>query len=478
MSVQPLNDSLSIRSGRLFIEGCDTVALARRFGTPLFVVSENRLRSNYRLFRDAFTQAWSDGPVRVLPSLKASPLLAIQCILTSEGAGCDVFGPGEFEAALLSGVAPELISVNGSIKDRAMIARAVDIGACIVLDSIRELDLCEQEAQRTGRRARVMLRVKPWLQDLSLASDYVPEFDIRMMIQLIKYGVPTSDLPEMARRLAATAQVDLLGVHAHMGRHSKRLDVWQSWVRNTVALTKELSVAMNGWVPRILNLGGGFPSLPDRDTDVTIKGYAGPALAEIARTIAATLRQSLSEHGLPAAGLELAVEPGRGIHSDTGIHLTTVQNVKHERRNIERKWAEVDTSQMFLGIGGANFQEAKFDLVVASQAHSAPSESVDVVGLTCNLELLFHQVPVPALKAGDVLALLNTGSYTESCARNFNALPRPGTVLVDGERAEWIKRAETVAEVFSRDLLPARLQEPAGKQVALRARAGFDSPAA
>jgi diaminopimelate decarboxylase len=292
----------------------------------------------------------------------------------------------------------------------------------------------------------------------------VPQFEIRTMIQLIKYGIPTSDLPEIARKIRASANVDLVGVHVHMGRHSKRLEVWQSWVRNTVSLIKELSIAMNGWTPRIVNLGGGFPSLPDRDTDVAVKGYAGPALKDMLQTIATTLRQALHDHGLDSRGIELAVEPGRGIHSDSGIHLTTVRNVKHEARNIERTWVEVDTSQMFLGIGGANFDETKFDLVVASQATTEPVQSVDVVGLTCNLEVLFHQAEVPLLAIDDVLALLNTGSYIESCARNFNALPRPGTVLVDGAHAELIKRHETVTDVFSRDLVPARLKQPTARK--------------
>ena len=454
---QLLNESLSIRDNHLFVEDCDTVSIAERFGTPVFVVSETRVRNNFRRFERAFATRWTEGPVKVLPSIKASPLIAIQRILTSEGAGGDVFGPGELEMALRGGVPADAISVNGSIKDRSIIQRSIEIGARIVLDSSRELDLCELVARQLGRPARVMFRLKPYLEDIALQSDYAPEHDIRTLIQIIKYGIPTSDLLDMGRRAAHSPNIDPVGVHMHMGRHSKRLDVWRSWVRNGVCLTRELSDAMGGWTPRALNVGGGFPSVPDFDTDVTIKGYPGPTLEEMAHTITDTLRQSMREQKLNAHGLQLEIEPGRGIHCDAGLHLTTVRNIKHETRRIERTWVEVDTSQMFLGIGGANFNDSKFHFVTANRASDTATRTVDIVGLTCNLELLFHQVLVPELQIGDVIALLNTGSYIESCGRNFNALPRPGTVLVNGNVAELIKRHEVVDDVFARDIVPSRL---------------------
>lgn len=458
-----LNDSLSIRDNHLYIEGCDTVSLAQNFGTPLFVVSETRLRQNFRRLRRAFSACWPEGPVEVLPSIKASPLIAIQKILTSEGAGADVFGPGELEIALRAGVPAQSISVNGSIKDYSIVRRSVEIGAKIVLDSSRELDLCEEVSRELRRPAQVVFRLKPYLDDIDLQSDYAPVHDIRTLIQIIKYGIPTSDLLDIGRRALLSPHIEPVGIHMHMGRHSKRLDVWQSWVRHGVLLTKELSDAMSGWVPKSINIGGGLPSLPDLDTDVTVKGYPGPTLEEMAQAITDTLRETLQRANLPAAGMALQIEPGRAIHCDTGVHLTTVRNIKHETRHVDREWIEVDTSQMFLGIGGANFDGPKFDFLTASRADEPASRRVDIVGQTCNLELLFHQVMVPPLEVGDVIALLNTGSYIESCGRNFNALPRPGTVLVHRDVAEMIKRHEHIDEVLERDVVPLRLGEQAAR---------------
>ncbi len=399
-----------------------------------------------------------------MPSIKASPLIAIRQVLSSEGAGCDVFGPGELEAAIRGGVEPSLISVNGSIKDSEIVRRAIDIGARIVLDSPRELELCEQEAVRLGKCATVMFRLKPYLADSDANSDYVPDHLIRDFTQIVKYGIPKSELMEMAQRYQELTNVLAVGVHVHMGRHNKALDVWRSWVQNTINLTAELGQALGGWSPNVINFGGGFPSFPDDDTDVTIKGYPGPTLQQLAEVVTSTCRQTMQERKLDSTNLVVEIEPGRGIHCDTGIHVTSVRNIKSEEQNIKHRWVEVDTSQMFLGVGGANLENPMFDFLVANKAGDVADYQGDIVGQTCNLEILFYQVKMPSPEVGDVIALLNTGSYIEPCAQNFNALPRPGTVLVAGSTAELIKRHETVDEVFLRDVVPNRLIAPQIKE--------------
>lgn len=130
----PIDDCLSVRDGRLWIEGCEASGLAARFGTPLYVVSENQLRRNARRFVGAFSTRWP-GPVNVLPSIKANHVLALRRILSSEGLGCDTFGRSELWAALACGVAPALISVNGTGKSAALVEEAVAAGCRITLDS-------------------------------------------------------------------------------------------------------------------------------------------------------------------------------------------------------------------------------------------------------------------------------------------------------------------------------------------------------
>ena len=118
----------------------------------------------------------------------------------------------------------------------------------------------------------------------------------------------------------------------------------------------------------------------------------------------------------------------------------------------------MDTSEVFLGVGGLN-DTPPFDFMIANKASAPKDDCYDLVGMSCNAELLFQQVATPALEVGDIVALLNTGAYIEPMSANFNSLPRPGTVLVRGTQAGWAKRPETVDEVFARDQLPDFLTE-------------------
>ena len=168
-------------------------------------------------------------------------------------------------------------------------------------------------------------------------------------------------------------------------------------------------------------------------------------------------RDAMRENGLSTQGLLLEVEPGRALHNETGIHLTKVHVIKHETASIDRVWAETDTSEVFLSVGSLNVT-APFQYLVANKADREANSKVDIAGITCNYECLAEQAPVPALESGDIIAFLNTGSYIEPYTCNFNALPRPGMILVSGDQANWVKRPETQAEVFARDQVPEHLE--------------------
>ncbi|MEY8199026.1 MAG: hypothetical protein RPS47_07285 [Colwellia sp.] len=452
------NPFLSIRKGRLFLENVDLTQAARKHGTPLFVVSENYLRQNIREYKAAFEKYWPEGKVKVLPSVKANPNIAIRKVIDSEGAGCDIFGPGELECAIRAGVSGENISVNGSIKSKEIIQKSIALGATIILDSPKELELCIEGAKKLGMRANILLRLKPWLGDTDEMSDFLPNCEIRKLTQTIKYGIPTTEVFSMAKSLKSCKEVNLLGVHIHMGRHSKKLSIWELLIESYVLLIKELSDILNGWTPKVVNFGGGFAASLDKETRVAQTNYATPTVEDYAKSITSAFRNSMTKLNLSTKGIMIEVEPGRATHNQTGLHLTTVKNIKHETTNINHKWAEVDTSEVFLGIQGVN-PTPPFDFVVASKADSPNDMTCDIVGVTCNAEWLFENVTVPNLCEEDVIALLNTGSYIEPMAANFNALPRPGMALISGDQCNMIKRHETVDEVFSRQVIPKYLDK-------------------
>src|SRR6266567_5443709 len=167
--------AFGVRDGRLHVEELACTELAARFGTPLYVMSETRLRSNVRRLGAALAAGWPLGSTRLLPSIKANPTLATRAVLTSEGVGCDTFGETELEMALRAGVPPALISVNGASKSAALIGRAVAAGARITLDSARELPIVEKAAAEASATARVRIRLRPRLDGMQAPSDFASD---------------------------------------------------------------------------------------------------------------------------------------------------------------------------------------------------------------------------------------------------------------------------------------------------------------
>jgi diaminopimelate decarboxylase len=450
-----IDDCLSVRDGHLWVEGCDAVELAARFGTPVYVVSENQLRRNARRLVTAFASRWP-GPVQVLPSIKANHVLALRRILTSEGLGCDTFGPVELRAALACGVPPALISVNGTGKSAELVEQAVDAGCRLTLDSPRELDLAVAAARRLGRRAQLRVRVRPSLGELAqVASDFSPEGEsITEAARRYKAGIPLNELLPLGERALRASEVELVGVHVHFARHTRRLDAWAAMTRAFGDVVGRLSAAWGGWQPRELDVGGGLPTGRDPTGRALprLAADTGPAppVERYAEVITASLAESLAAHGIPADGKTLEVEPGRACYADTGVHLSRVVNIKTETEPAPLRFVELDTTEMFLI--DVHLEHNRWSHVVASQVTRPPAMVADLVGMSCGFDTIIADAPLPEVQPGDVVAFLDTGAYQEACASNFNALPRPATVLVRDAVATVVRRAETIEDIFRRDL--------------------------
>lgn len=493
-------DALSVRQGRLYLEEIPVSDLVARFGSPIFVYSENQLRRNVRRIRDAFAAGWPDGTVDVLPAFKANPMLATRRILTEEGAGADVYSPEELEGVLRAGVDPQLVSVNGGGKDREHLRRCVGEGVRITVEDVSEIDLIQDVAAELGVIAKIRFRVKPTVANLWRRTDFSQlSAPIDLGIQVYKSGVPPEYLVEMGRRALAMPNIDLVGLHVHGGRQHPTTWYWAGLMRQFGRLVGELCQALGGWQPREIDIGGGFPSARDplnKETPrseflLTAAGYPlmvglrglgartyhavmgkimplllsepkpvfPPPIEDFAATATATLRKELHRHGVNTEGVRLQVEPGRWLYGNAGIHLAKVKVVKRQTRPIPYTWVLTDTTVFFLA-GGA-LEHNRYPVLQADRADQPAAMTADVVGHSCFADLIATGTRLPRTAAGDILAFLETGAYQESSASNFNALPRPATVLVDGERAEIIRRADTAHDIWARDVVPDRLRRAA-----------------
>jgi diaminopimelate decarboxylase len=232
----------------------------------------------------------------------------------------------------------------------------------------------------------------------------------------------------------------------HLGRHSADPAVWAKMAAGFGETVAELCEAWTPWRPRELDIGGGFPAPrdpthPDRLPAQAIDRYADG--------VTEALRSTLDRRGVDLDGVVLQIEPGRSLFADAGLHLSRVCHVKSQSRPAPNTWVEVDTTEMFMP--DLLIEHAHFRPMFASRMESPAASSVHIVGISCTFDLIARDVPAPRVGPGDVIAFLDTGAYQDAAASNFNALARPGTVLVSGNRARLVKRHETLEDVLGRD---------------------------
>ncbi|KPK08107.1 MAG: hypothetical protein AMJ56_12140 [Anaerolineae bacterium SG8_19] len=482
--------------------------MVREFGSPIFVLSEDQIRRNVRRFQDAFSAGWSDGPVKVMPAAKANWISAIQRILADEGCGCDIYSSGELTIALEAGFEPQFISVNGVPKDEGHIYRSiqagVQAGARVTIDSLEEVDVIERAAADLDIVAKVRLRLKPVISGFIDHSDFVAEGLVPTDIAALAYkgGLSFDEVMTIAPRILTMAKVELVGFHQHNGRHHPSLRYWEEQMKAYAREMGRVCQALGGYQPQEIDIGGGF-AIP-RDPHNAVTDYTEPAqlaalygvskvlnpisskiryktMARLIDTIVSkpndqmaptieayaevctrTLREELPKQGIETRGLMLQLEPGRSIYGDAGIHLATIRNIKRITSPIRWKVVTVDTTEFWFT--GGRYEHHLHDYRIANKTDAPLVDKADIIGKSCYGDRLMPTIPIPEVEVGDIFAFLDTGAYQEVSCSNFNAMPRPATVLVTGDQAHIIRHAETEADVLSRDTMPAHLE----RQLALR----------
>jgi diaminopimelate decarboxylase len=438
MKVRPERyQSVEVRNGRLFFGGADTVALAQKFGTPLYVIDDNALRAACRAFRAAFEKRYEN--VTVLFAVKANAALAVMRTVVEEGLGLDVASLGELEGASRAGADMENVFFHGNYKKADEIETALRAGiGRIVLDSELEADAADAAARKLGTKARVLLRVTPGI-----------EAHVHEMVQVgrldTKFGVPLEGgaAAALAGKILRKRNLVFYGVHFHIGSQILESEPFKLAVMKGVGLVAELRERYGAPV-REFDIGGGYPVRYDSKQSL-------PTPDEFAAAVCGTLKRELDRHGLPAP--RLLLEPGRSIAGPAGMTLYTIGPVK----NIPgvRNYIAVD--------GGLSdnprpaLYGSLYEAVVANRPlDSKGLKKYRVCGRHCETDTLVPELELPDPRPGEVLSVFTTGAYNYSMSGNYNKFPRPATVMLRNGRPELAIRRETVDDLFDCDISPAR----------------------
>ncbi|MFP5235437.1 MAG: diaminopimelate decarboxylase [Acidobacteriota bacterium] len=407
----------------LHCDGVSLAALARKFGTPLYVYSANQIVERLRMFHSAL----AGREHLVCYAVKANSALAILKLLAQHGAGFDIVSGGELERVLAA--APEAagrIVFSGVGKTAEEIDRALSVGILeFNVESEAELDLLAARAAKLKIRARFGLRVNP-----DVFAETHPY--ISTGLREHKFGVDIRAAQAMYRAAAKKRWLEPHGISVHIGSQIRSADPFGAALDRVHKLVRQLG--REGIVLTAIDAGGGL--------GIDYHGGSFDAEARV-REYAAAVTKALD-------GFEgkLLLEPGRFLVGQAGALVTRVLNVK---QNGRKTFVITDAAMNDL-IRPALYQ-AHHEIVPVAPAKGR-ARAVDIVGPVCETGDFFaRDRKLAPVASGDLLAVLDAGAYGMAQSSNYNTRMRPAEVLVTGKRAELIRRRETIADLLAPEMV-------------------------
>jgi len=421
-------------SGNLSIGGCDTIALAKQYGTPLYIMDESMIRGTLRLFRNAVDRCYENGGM-VLFASKAASFKELYRIVAEEGEGIDVVSGGELYTAMQVKFPAERIYFHGNNKTETELRMALEYGVGrIVVDNMAELCILSEIASEMGKTANIHLRITPGVD--AHTHDFVRTGQIDS-----KFGFTLSNGDALcaAKEAVKLNNITLKGVHCHIGSQIFDGEPFAHAAEVMLGLISEIQ-ANTGVLLSELNLGGGF-GIKYTDADDP------RALDECVEFAAKVVGETAKKLGMPMP--YVLIEPGRSIVASAGITLYTVGSVK-DIPGV-RKYAIVDGG-MADNPRYALYKSA-YTILAVDRPSEPGTEVVTVAGRCCESgDLIQENVSLPHCSRGDVLAVLATGAYNYSMSSNYNRLPRPAVVMTKDGESRVVVKAETYADVARNDV--------------------------
>lgn len=424
---------LSLNGKRnLQISGCDTIELANKYGTPLYVMDESEIRNRCREIKEKHIDKYNGFAVYAGKAFLNKEMCRI---IQSEGLGLDVVSGGELFTAFSADFPMEKVIFHGNNKSVDEIEMAVELGVGrIIADNFYELELLKSVADKKNRDIEILIRISPGID--THTHDYIQTGQVDS-----KFGFSLYDESafEAVKYIADSKNLKLLGLHSHLGSQLTDNDIYRTEIEILAGFAKKIKDNLGIEIDEI-NVGGGFGIFyidDDKRFDITY-------FTEVINKSIIQIFKSL-ELKKPMA----IIEPGRWIVGEAGITLYTVGAIK----NISgiRKYVSVD--------GGMAdnprppLYDAQYSAVAANDKKDSKEEVITIAGKCCESgDILIKDITMPELNSGDIIAVLSTGAYNYSMASNYNRLTRPAVVMVKDGHDRLIVKRETYEDIISRDI--------------------------
>ena len=430
-----VSDCIGINErGHLTVGGCDTVALAHEYGTPLFVYSEDQIRRNCRDFVSSIEENYG-GHGLALYASKAFCCKRMCRICKEEGMGLDVVSGGELYTAREAGFPMDKIYFHGNNKTEDELKFAVESGVGrIVVDNIFELETLDRIARGSGKKIGILLRTKPGIDAHTHNFIRTGQIDSKF-----GFALETGEAMDAVVKALGFTGVELVGLHCHIGSQIFDIDPFELAADVMLHFMAKIKQE-TGRELKELNLGGGF-GIKYLTSD------APKPFTEYMRRVSQVVKATCQALGLDMPFI--LIEPGRSVVGSAAVTLYTVGGVKHipnVRTYVSVDGGMTDNPRYIL-------YQSSYEVMCANKANEPRDTTVTVAGKCCESgDLIQENAPLQQVEPGDILAVLSTGAYNYSMASNYNRVPRPAVVMVsDGEPSLAIRR-ESYGDMIKNDV--------------------------
>lgn len=410
----------------LQLDGCDLDALAREFGTPLYVYSQRAMLDALAGYQRALA-----GRAHLLCyACKANSNLAVLQTFARAGCGFDIVSGGELARALAAGAAASTVVFSGVGKTAAEMRSALLAGVrCFNVESLPELERLAQVAVALGRQAPVSLRVNP---DVDARTHPY----ISTGLKNNKFGIAHAQARDAFRLAASLPGLRVDGIDCHIGSQITAIEPYLDALDRVLDLVE--SVEADGIAIRHVDLGGGL--------GISYRDEQPPAAEALVRRLIERL--DARGHGRR----ELLLEPGRSLVGNAGVLLTEVLYLKPAVDAQGKSFCIVDAAMNDLA------RPALYDAWMAIEPcrrRDGNARQWDVVGPVCESGDWLGRDRALDLQPGDTLAILSAGAYGMTMSSNYNSRPRAAEVLIVDGRPQLVRPRETLASLFDGERLLA-----------------------
>ncbi len=429
--------NLSInKDGHLTLGGVDTVKLARKYGTPLYLLDEARIRERCRTYKTAMAREFGEGSYPLYAS-KAASFRQMYRIIMEEGLGTDLVSSGELYTAASVGFPLSKAYFHSNNKTDLDIEYAIDRGVgYFVVDNVEELDAINEIAEKKNVKQKILLRLTPSIDPHTYEAVATGKVDS-------KFGsaIETGQAEQIAKYAISLYGIELYGFHCHVGSQvfdSKVFLRAGEIMLDFIALMRK----KYGFVTRELDLGGGYGvRYLESDPEIDI--------AENIALVATHIKAYCAKTGIDMP--EIRMEPGRSIVADAGVTLYTAGTVK--RIPGYKNYVSVDGG-MADNPRYALYRSAYTVCLASRMDSTAPTFNCTIAGRCCESgDLIQENVTLPAdIVRGDIIAVLTTGAYNYSMASNYNRLQKPPVVMIRGGEDYVAVKRESLEDVCKNDI--------------------------